>query len=106
RLVGAAAELGRSGATRGAPPETVVLFREEVTTPAVLPAVCDRGVLAWQRAGAKPSGQRTLTRKGGSRSASRCCDCQPPGGRGPAARGTANPGEVPPAPSPRTSQRC
>jgi hypothetical protein len=27
--------------------ETVLLFREEVTTPAVLPAVCYRGVLVW-----------------------------------------------------------
>ena len=35
--------------------ETVLLFWKEVTTPAVLPAVCYRGVLARQRAGAEPS---------------------------------------------------
>src|SRR5262250_955797 len=62
--------------------ETVLLFREEVTTPAVLPAVCYRGVRPWQRGGAEPSAQRILTLRGGSRGASRRGDCQHQGGRG------------------------
>ena len=86
--------------------ETVLLFTKEVTTPAVRPAVSYRGVRPWQRGGAKPSGQRTLIRKGGSRGASRCCDCQHRGGWGPAGRGMVNPGEPLQASSPRTSQRC
>jgi hypothetical protein len=64
--------------------ETVLHIREEVTTPVVLPAVCYRGVRSWQRGGAKPSAQRTLILRGGSKSASRCCDCQHQGGWGPA----------------------
>ena len=70
---------------------------KEVTTPAVLPAVPYRGVRSRQRRGAKPSGQRILTREGGDRSASRDRDCQHRGGRGPGARGMANPGEPPQA---------
>src|SRR5262249_40930150 len=85
---------------------TVLLFAKEVTTPAVLPAVCYRGVRPWQRGGAKPSGQRILTLRGGSRGASRRCDYQHQGGRGPAARGMVNPGEPPPASLQRTGQRC
>src|SRR4051812_571454 len=80
--------------------ETVLRFREEVTTPAVLPAVCYRGVRPWQRGGAEPSGQRTLIPRDGDRSASQGRDCQHQGGWGPAARGTVNPGEPPQAPSP------
>ena len=76
---------------------SVLLFQKEVTTPAVLPAVPYRGVRRRQRRGAKPSGQRILTRKGGDRSASRGRDCQHRGGRGPGARGMANPGEPPQA---------
>src|SRR5262249_3094789 len=86
--------------------ETVLLFREEVTTPAVLPAVCYRGVRPWQRGGAEPSGECTLTRKGGGRSASRGRDCQHQGGWGLAGRGKANPGEPLQASSQRTGQRC
>src|SRR6476469_4869306 len=74
---------------------SVLLFRKEVTTPAVLPAVPYRGVRRRQRRGAEPSGQRILTREGGDRSASRDRDCQHRGGRGPGARGMANPGEPP-----------
>src|SRR5262249_54222090 len=45
---------------------SVLLFQyEEVTTPAVLPAVPYRGVRRRQRRGAKPSGQRILIRKDG-----------------------------------------
>jgi hypothetical protein len=76
---------------------SVLLFQKEVTTPAVLPAVPYRGVRRRQRRGAKPSGQRILTREGGDRSASRDRDCQHRGGRGPGARGRANPGEPPQA---------
>jgi hypothetical protein len=76
---------------------SVLLFQKEVTTPAVLPAVPYRGVRRRQRRGAKPSGQRILTREGGDRSASRDRDCQHRGGRGPGARGMANPGEPPQA---------
>ena len=83
-----------------------MLFGKEVTTPAVLPAVSYRGVRPWQRGGAEPSAQRTLTPRGGSQGASRNCDCQHQGGWGPAARGTVNPGEPPQASSHRTSQRC
>src|SRR5262249_43869203 len=39
--------------------ETVLLFGKEVTTPAVLPAVCYRGVRPRQRGGAKLPAQRT-----------------------------------------------
>src|SRR5215813_10883391 len=74
---------------------TVLLFGKEVITPAVLPAVPYRGVRPWQQGGAKPSGQRILTREGGDRSVSRDRDCQHRGGRGPGARGMANPGEPP-----------
>src|SRR4051794_29197240 len=62
---------------------SVLLFPKEVTTPAVLPAVPYRGVRRRRRRGAKPSGQRILTREGGDRSASRDRDCQHRGGRGP-----------------------
>jgi hypothetical protein len=62
---------------------TVLLFREGVTTPAVLPAVSSRGVRPWQRGGAKPSAQRILTRRGGRRGVSRSGDCQHQGGWGP-----------------------
>src|SRR5262245_60496816 len=86
--------------------ETVLLFREEVPTPAVLPAVCYRGVRPWQRGGAKPSGQRILILRDGDESVSRRRDCQHRGGQGPAARGTVNPGEPPSASSTRTGQRC
>ena len=49
---------------------------KEVTTPAVLPAILYRGVRRRQRRGAKPSGQRILTREDGDRRpASR--DCRP-----------------------------
>src|SRR3954464_1788529 len=77
---------------------SVLLFQKEVTTPAVLPAVPYRGVRRRRRRGAKTSGQRILTREGGDRSASRDRHCQHRGGRGPWARGTANPGEPPQAP--------
>src|SRR5262249_70583 len=58
-----AAELVRSGATRGCRGNCVAL-REEMTPPAVLPAVCYRGVRPWQGGGAKASAQRTLIPKG------------------------------------------
>src|SRR5436190_16956196 len=79
--------------------ETVLLFWKEVTTPAVLPAVCYRGVLPWQRGGAKLSGQRILILRDGGESVSRRRDCQHQGGWGPAARGRVNPGEPPQASS-------
>src|SRR4051812_25730899 len=64
----------------------VLLFRKEVTTPAVLPAAPYRGVRRRQRRGAKPSGQRILIREDGDRSASRDRDGRRRGGRGPGAR--------------------
>src|SRR5262245_17049346 len=85
----------RLRATRGYRRNCDALPTKEVTTPAVLPAVPYRGVRRRQRRGAEPSGQRILIRKGGDRSASRDRDCQHRGGRGPGARGMANPGEPP-----------
>jgi hypothetical protein len=82
----------RSGATRGCRGNCVAL-REEVTTPAVLPAVSYRGVRPWQRGGAEPSAQRIRTLRDGSSGASQRCDCQHQGGWGPGARGRVNPGE-------------
>ena len=87
----------RLRATRGYRRNCDALPSKEVTTPAVLPAVPYRGVRRRQRRGAKPSAQRILTRKGGDRSVSRDRDCQHRSGRGPGARGRANPGEPPQA---------
>ena len=50
-------------ATRWYRRNCVALPAKEVTTPAVLPAVPYRGVRRRQRRGAKPSGQRILTRR-------------------------------------------
>jgi hypothetical protein len=44
--------------------------------------------------GAKLSGQRSLTRTGGSRGANRRCDCQHHGGREPGSSGRVNPGKA------------
>jgi hypothetical protein len=85
--------------------ETVLLLKE-VTTPAVLPAVCYRGVRPWQRGGTKPSGQRNLILRDGGPGVSRSRDCQHRGGWEPAVRGTVNPGEPLQASSQRPSQRC
>src|SRR4029077_3733188 len=85
----AAAELERSGATRGRRWNCDIEL-----SPAVLPAVSYRDVRRWQRRGAKLPRQRTLTLRGGRGSVSRHGDCQHQGGRGPGWGGRVNPGEA------------
>ena len=65
------------------------------TLPDVPPSVCYPSGRRRQRRGPKPGGQRNLDPWIGRGRASRHGDCQHQGGRGPAVRGTVNPGEVP-----------
>jgi len=84
-----AAELGRSGATRGRRWDC-----DNVMSPTVLPVVSYRDVRRWQRRGAKLPRQRILTLRSGRESVSRHGDCQHRGGRDPGGGGTVNPGEA------------
>src|SRR5262249_27511294 len=65
-----------------------------LTLPDVPPSVCYPSGRHRQRRGPKPGGQRNLDPWIGRGRASRHGDCQHHGGRGPAARGRVNPGEV------------
>ena len=62
--------------------------------PDVPPSVCYPSGRHRQRPRPKPGGQRSLDRTIGRGRVSRLGDCQHHGGRGPAVRGTVNPGEV------------